>query len=138
MSRHGDTISQVFALRIIIVAALAAIISPAAAKAAKNTTAVWSDGHTSSLTDEELMRYAISSPGPGYPEEAQRLKIAGSGLYELRIDKTGKTTEVAIVRSSGSPVLDQAARKAFTKWRFKPAVFVRIRLPVSWAARRLN
>ncbi|MEY2520356.1 MAG: periplasmic protein TonB [Verrucomicrobiota bacterium] len=138
MSSHGDTINQVFALRIIIVAALATIISPAAANAAENTTAVWSDGHTSSLTDEELMRYAISSPGPGYPEEAQRLKIAGSGLYELRIDKTGKTTEVAIVKSSGNSVLDQAARKAFTKWRFKPAVFVRIRLPVSWAAHRLN
>ncbi|MEY2493939.1 MAG: periplasmic protein TonB [Verrucomicrobiota bacterium] len=121
-----------FALRIILVAALAAMISPAAATAAENTTAVWSDGHTSSLTDEELLRYAISSPGPGYPQEAQKKKTAGSALYELRINKAGATTEVIIVKSSGSTVLDKAATSAFRKWRFKPAIFTRVRLPVSW------
>jgi outer membrane biosynthesis protein TonB len=40
--------------------------------------------------------------------------------------------------SSGSAVLDQAARSAFMKWQFKPGVFVRIRLPVTWAANKLN
>lgn len=126
------------ALRFIVLVTIVAIVSPLAAAARENTTAVWSDGHSSSLTDEKLMQYAISSPGPGYPEEAQRSKIAGSGLYELRIDKTGRTTEVATVRSSGSPVLDQAARNAFMKWRFKPAAFVRVRLPVTWAANRIR
>lgn len=127
-----------FLVRFITVVAILGMVFPLAAGAAEQTTAVWSDGHTSSLSDEELMRYAIASPGPGYPEEAQRSQLAGGGLYELRIDKTGKTTAVAIVKSSGSPVLDQAAKNAFIKWRFKPAVFVRIRLPVTWAARRLN
>jgi TonB family protein len=84
------------------------------------------------------MKYAVASPGPGYPEEAQKSKAVGSGLYELRINKAGKVTEVAIVRSSGSRVLDQAARSAFMKWRFRPALFVRVRLPVSWAANKLN
>jgi protein TonB len=132
MSGHRDSINQMFALRIILVAALVAMISPAAAMAAENTTAVWSDGHTSSLTDEELLRYAISSPGPGYPQEAQKKKTAGSALYELRINKAGATTEVIIVKSSGSTVLDKAATSAFRKWRFKPAIFTRVRLPVSW------
>jgi TonB family protein len=138
MDRREHTVEVMFALRFVIGVAILVTAWPLQAIAGENTTAVWSDGHTSSLTDEELMRYALSSPGPGYPEEAQQSKIAGSGLYELRINKTGKVTEVAIAKSSGSRVLDQAARAAFMKWRFKPAIFVRIRMPVTWSARRIN
>ena len=106
--------------------------------AAENTTAVWGDGHTSEVSDEELMRYAVASPSAGYPEAAQKAKLTGSGLYELQINKAGATTGVAVVKSSGSPVLDQAARSAFLKWRFKPGVFSRVRVPVSWSANRLR
>ena len=106
--------------------------------AADGTTAVWSDGHTSAVSDEELVRYALVSPGPAFPEEAQKAKIAGSGLYELRINKAGTTTEVVIVKSSGSAVLDNAAKNAFKKWRFKPAIFTRVRVPVSWSVNRVR
>jgi TonB family protein len=106
--------------------------------AAENATAVWSDGHTSAVSDEELVRYALASPGPAFPEEAQKAKIAGSGLYELRINKAGATTEVVIVKSSGSAVLDNAAKNAFKKWRFKPATFTRVRVPVSWSVNRVR
>jgi protein TonB len=127
-----------FSLRFLLLVVIVAIASPFAAMAGDNTTAFWSDGHNSPLSDDELMRYAISSPGVGYPEEAQKAKTAGSGLYELRINKSGNTTEVVIVKSSGSRVLDQAARNALMKWRFKPGVFVRIRLPVSWSVNRVH
>jgi len=106
--------------------------------AAEKTTAVWSDGHTSALSDEELMRYALASPSAGYPEEAQKAKVTGSGLYELQINKAGTTTSVAIVKSSGSAVLDQAARSAFLKWRFKPGVLSRVRVPVIWSVNRVR
>jgi len=106
--------------------------------AAGNTTAVWSDGHTSAVSDEELMRYALASPGPAFPEEAQKAKIAGSGLYELRINKAGVTTEVVIVKSSGNAALDNAAKSAFKKWRFKPTIFARVRVPVSWSVNRVR
>jgi TonB family protein len=108
------------------------------ALAAEKTTAVWSDGHTSALSDEELTRYALVSPSAGYPEAAQKAKMTGSGLYELQINKAGTTTGVAIVRSSGSAVLDQAARSAFLRWRFKPGVFSRVRVPVSWSVNRVR
>ena len=84
------------------------------------------------------MRYATASPGPAYPEEAQKAKTAGSGLYELRINKGGTVTEVVVLKSSGSAVLDNAARSAFRKWRFKPAIFTRVRLPVSWSVNRVR
>ena len=106
--------------------------------AAEITTAVWSDGHSSALSDEELVRYAVASPGAGYPEAAQKAKVTGSGLYELQLNKAGTTTGVAIVKSSGSAVLDQAARSAFLKWRFKPGVFSRVRVPVSWSVNRVR
>jgi TonB family protein len=124
-------------LRLIAVLAIvASVASPA--RAADATTAVWNDGHTSSLSDEELMRYAISSPGPPFPEEAQKAKTSGSGLYELRVNEAGATTEVVIVKSSGSAVLDKAAKNAFMKWRFKPAIFTRVRVPVSWSVNRVG
>src|SRR6266404_2659921 len=95
-------------LRFLLVAVVALSLTREAF-AAEKTTAVWRDGHSSALSDEELMRYAVASPGAGYPEEAQKAKITGSGLYELQINQAGATTGVAIVKSSGSAVLDQAA-----------------------------
>ena len=127
-----------FSRRLMSAVAIIAILGPLAALAAENTTAVWSDGHSSPLSDEELIRYAVASPGPGYPEEAQKTKITGSGLYELRINKAGATTEVVVVKSSGSAVLDNAARSTFLKWRFKPAIFTRVRVPVSWSVNRVR
>jgi TonB family protein len=124
-------------LQCVLIMAWFAVMIPAVF-AAETTTAVWSDGHTSAVSDEELVRYALASPGPAFPEQAQKAKIAGSGLYELRIDKAGKTTEVVIVKSSGSAVLDNAAKNAFKKWRFKPAIFTRLRVPVSWSVNRVR
>ena len=108
------------------------------ALAAEKTTAIWSDGHTSALSDEQMMSYALASPGAAYPEEAQKAKTTGTGLYELRIDRSGMTTGVAIVKSSGSAVLDKAAISAFKKWRFKAGAFRSVRIPVSWSVNRVR
>ena len=131
------TLRDMRTLRSILMIGCVAIGAPLLL-AAENTTAVWSDGHISSLSDDDLVRYALASPGAGYPEAAQKNNITGSGVYELRIDKAGKTSAVSVVKGSGSPVLDQAAKSAFLKWRFKPGVFERIRIPVSWSVNRVR
>lgn len=118
------------------IVSLAVLASPVLA--AETTTAAWSDGHTSTVSDEELMQYATASPGPAYPEEAQKAKRGGSGLYELRINPRGAITDVVVLKSSGSAVLDNAAKRALLKWRFKPAIFTRVRLPVSWSVKRIR
>ena len=123
-------------MRLLFVLAIGLTFWWSQALASEKTTAVWSDGHSSAVSDEELMRYAIASPGPPFPEEAQKAKTAGNGLYEPGINKAGATTEVVIVKSSGSAVLDNAAKNAFKKWRFKPAIFSRVRVPVSWSVNR--
>ena len=106
--------------------------------AASETTAVWNDGRTSVITDEQLIGNTLAAPGAPYPEEAQRTNITGSGVYELRIDKAGRISVVAVVKSSGSAVLDKAAVTAFKKWRFKAGVFRSVRIPVSWSVNRLR
>ena len=126
-------------LRILSVVGMAAALLAAAAPVhAETTTALWSDGHKSALSDEDLLRYATVSPPAGYPPEAQQKKLSGNGLYELQIDKNGKATAVKVVRSAGNVVLDEAARSAFTKWRFKPATFQSVRIPVSWSVNRVH
>ena len=119
------------ALRGISVLAVFAIV--AAPALANTTTAVWSDGHTSSLQDAELVRYAVTKQWPGYPHAVQKTKTGGSGLYELKIDKAGVTKTVVIVKTSGNDILDRAATNAFRRWRFKPGTFTSVRIPVSWS-----
>ena len=117
---------------------VAAFSFTGAAFAAEKTTAIWADGHSSAVSDEELVGNTTAAPGTAYPQEAQKAKITGSGVYELQIDKAGKISAVAIVKSSGSAVLDKAATTAFKKWRFKPGVFQSVRIPVSWSVNRVR
>lgn len=117
-----------------ILAGAAFVFVASSSLAAEKTTAVWSNGRTASLSDEELIRNTLASPGIPYPDQARRVKLTGSGLYDLRINKTGAVTEVSVVKSSGSSVLDNAARGTFRKWRFKPAILTSVRIPVSWSA----
>ena len=126
-----------FTLRLGLIVIFALTFSDPAL-AAEKTTAVWADGHTSAISDEQLVGNTLAAPGAPYPEEAQKTKTTGSGLYELRIDRAGKISDVAIVKSSGSAVLDKAATSAFRKWRFKPGVFRSVRIPVSWSVNRVR
>jgi TonB family protein len=106
--------------------------------AADKTTAIWADGHSSAISDEQLVGNTLAAPGAAYPEEAQKTKTTGSGVYELRIDRAGKIIAVTIVKSSGSAVLDKAATTAFKRWRFKPGIFQSVRVPVSWSVNRVR
>ncbi len=47
-----------------------------------------------------------------YPEEARREGIEGQLLMKFTIEKSGKVTDVEVLRSSGYPMLDDAAKKA--------------------------
>ena len=125
------------ALRVLLMI-VAAFSFTSGAFAAEKTTAVWADGHRSAVSDEELIGNTTAAPGAPYPEEAQKAKTTGSGVYELRIDKAGNISAVVVVKSSGSAVLDNAATTAFKKWRFKSGVFQSVRIPVSWSVNRVR
>ncbi len=63
----------------------------------------------------------VRNVAPEYPLEAARRRERGLVRLALHVDVTGKVTAVEIVQSSGSPRLDEAARKTLSTWRFRPA-----------------
>jgi TonB family protein len=57
---------------------------------------------------------------PRYPEAAARRQQAGATQVMLRVDVSGRVSDVKITRSSGSRSLDDAAVQAFRLWKFAP------------------
>jgi protein TonB len=63
-----------------------------------------------------------SAPPPSYPIAAIRDGQQGTVLLRVQVDPDGKAASVVIERSSGSRVLDNAARQQVLRhWRFVPA-----------------
>ncbi len=58
---------------------------------------------------------------PAYPAEATRLGEAGTVHLLIHVDAAGRASAVDITRSSGFPLLDEAARRALLRWRFVAA-----------------
>ena len=67
----------------------------------------------------------LEAPKPWYPDAAERRHIHGSGVFLLRTNiQSGRVTQVIVGQTTGNPLLDYEALKAFRQWRFKPAVLV--------------
>lgn len=82
------------------------------------------NGHPPNLRSElqPLVKAAYrTTTKPDYPERARREGKEGRVLLHVLVDEEGRSKIVAVDTSSGSDVLDQAAREAIKKWRFSPA-----------------
>jgi TonB family protein len=64
---------------------------------------------------------AISSPDPGYTEEARRAKKQGTCVLWLIVDAAGRPRDIKVVRGLGLG-LDAKALEAVKQWRFQPAL----------------
>lgn len=64
----------------------------------------------------------FQNAAPPYPEQARMRGEQGSVGLELAVGTDGRVITVTIARSSGSPVLDAAARRSVAEWRFRPAM----------------
>src|SRR5436190_243945 len=62
------------------------------------------------------------APAPRYPAEVKHSQwtIKGSGNFRVLFDANGHTVTVQTVRSTGNPLLDQAAVSALHDWRSEP------------------
>ena len=65
-------------------------------------------------------RYHRNTP-PRYPAEAYLKRIQGNVWVLAEIDPRGHPQRVVVERSSGSPLLDEAAVQAVRGWEFIPA-----------------
>jgi TonB family protein len=87
----------------------------------------------SSLNLSAARVFAINAPRPEYPYEARRQKITGDGVVAMTVDPaSGQVTDVFVVKSTGSPFLDNAALAGFRRWRFKPGTASSIRCPITF------
>ncbi len=73
------------------------------------------------LTQPMLDAAYLNNPAPAYPQEARVQHIEGTVLLSVAVSKNGVAEHVRIAHSSGSSVLDNAARNAVEHWRFIPA-----------------
>ena len=55
------------------------------------------------------------------PAEAARLGASGAVLLTVEVLEDGRVGKIALSRTSGSALLDSAAREHIAKWRFEPA-----------------
>lgn len=63
----------------------------------------------------------LRNPPPPYPEQARQKKQEGLVLIRVRVTPEGRAGSVQVDKSSGWPLLDQAALRAVRNWRFHPA-----------------
>lgn len=83
-------------------------------------------GSSSVLADQksdslEVRKNLVHIVPPQFPHKLGRSRIGGTGVFRMTIDsKTGKVTDVAVVKSTGQDALDREARIALRQWRFKP------------------
>lgn len=92
--------------------------------------------NTATAADTLVMKAMLSTtsrPMPHYPEEAERKKIMGGGVYVMKVNPAGLVTAVQITQSTGSSILDNAAISAFTRWRFKPGSVSSVKAPVAFS-----
>jgi protein TonB len=73
----------------------------------------------------------ISAPHPAYPYEARRSRQTGSGMFQIVFDPEGHATDVSVIRSTGSPILDQVTMSTFRRWRAKPGV-PKVNVPITY------
>lgn len=62
-----------------------------------------------------------SNPAPEYPSLAQDRGLQGQVVLKVHVLASGKPDNVAVERSSGHKILDDAAVKAVLAWSFDPA-----------------
>ena len=63
----------------------------------------------------------ISSPKPKFPAAALSKGTEGYVILRTQVGQDGRVTQATITRSSGDPILDDAARIAVLKWKMNPA-----------------
>jgi len=75
----------------------------------------------------------VTMPAPEYPAEARAKHISGAGVFDVIVrTETGVVTDVKILRSTGSQLLDNAAVKALSRWRARPGKISHIKVPVNF------
>src|SRR5439155_18834414 len=76
---------------------------------------------------------ALYAPRPKYPYQARTRRIMGSVLFRMTLDfGTGTVVTVTTIKSTGSPMLDDASLSALRHWRFNPGRWKEVDFPITF------
>lgn len=100
------------------------------------TTAQQQESPSSSKTRSQPM--ARARINASYPPLAEELGIEGSVNLKFLVNKDGLVSTVKIIESSGSKILDSAAKKAIKRAEFLPALDARGSPVASWGTQKIN
>jgi TonB family protein len=80
--------------------------------------------------------YSAYMSNPEYPGELRRRRIQGSGLFQLHIRTDGTVSFVDTLQSTHNAELDQCAKSAFLRWRFRPpGAPTKVNIPITFGMR---
>src|SRR4029077_10171857 len=95
----------------------------------------WVEGQPSTPAQNPVPQ-AIYSRQPIYRPEWVKQSLTRRGIVLITIDpKTGIVTAARMLQSTGSELLDRAALKAYSRWRFKPGSVPQVKMPIEFASR---
>ena len=77
----------------------------------------------------------VSTPWPDYPYLARRDRIEGRGLLRIYVDESGRVTNVVVLKTTGSRLLDYAGLKAFRQWKARPGPRREVDMPLTFIMR---
>lgn len=89
---------------------------------------------TGSISMSSAKASALFGPKPEYPYAARRARATGSGVVVMTVNvATGTVTSATMGKSTGNPILDNAAISTFKRWRFRPnSVPPTVRAPITF------
>lgn len=87
---------------------------------------------TGTMSISSAKALAINSPRPEYPYEARSHHTTGSGVCVVSVDPSGAVTDATMTTSTGNAILDNSAVSAFRRWRFKPGVAPKVKIPLTF------
>jgi outer membrane biosynthesis protein TonB len=83
------------------------------------------------LNAEQIKQFALFAPKPYFPSRARREYKTGAGAFLLNVNpETGLVSSIKIDKTTGLWSFDVSCLKTFIKWRFKPHMLTKVRVPV--------
>ncbi len=90
--------------------------------AAEDSAQIEDNSSISSNTPSDQEAKILMQTAPEYPSSALRKNESGTVLLRVTIDEKGEVQDTSIETSSSSRILDRAARKSVSKWKFSPKI----------------
>jgi TonB family protein len=87
------------------------------------------------VTRDGSNNYLLYAPVPLYPDAAARQGISGRGVFIADLSLLyGTVDDVRVLTSTGSQVLDEAAKAALSQWVFRHYTVYKAAIPVAFDA----